>query len=357
MLFFGRLSLVFLLTVILLTVLARRKRYPTAQPVLIPKFDIYTLNSLMSYRFPPNRPRPMIIDCIQYSTHPITLYRMIYLKDAVDLFVLMEMKGSDNKYQMDSPDLPPFIKSLEKENKILKMRLESFPYEFKYRQNDTDQPDSSLFRMTPFHFRDAKVKHAGLLPLAKEKYLIDAFFHEFKNKFAGKPYILIFGAADEIPRKEILLKLPSLYGHPALQSGLRLEMPTFYYHFKWIVPEERVRNTIVIQDTPKLQEMNSLMDLRWYENEFLPLIFSAGWHCSYFITPAEMKQYIRTELPEYNLPGIMNGSWIDECKQNGLDVFRREFVFIAGYEGGEGYPTCKLCAKEVSYYPHFRIPS
>jgi hypothetical protein len=338
---------------------SKKRRGPSPEPVPIPKFDVYTLDSLLSTSLPAaaDSNKPLIIDCIQYVNEPVTYFRLSYLRDYVDLFILIELKDmKTNSYLMDKSE-NQLLQELENEKKLIKMRLDEFPYEFKYRQNSSIKSDLYLFHMTPYHFRDTKMKHAGLLKLAKEKYLVDSFFHEFKKKYANKSYVLMFGKNDEIPKLEIIKKLPSLYHHPALVSGLRLEMTTLYYDFHWVLPEERVRHTTIFQDS-KLQEITSLIDLLWFGSEKLPLMFRSGWHMNFFHeTSALEKTIIPLYYPDYNFPDIVNSSWITLCRENGYDIFKRKYIFITKYDGSEGYPHCTSCLKYLSNPSLFRLPA
>lgn len=352
---FGSFSLVIFLGQVKWIDCSRKRRSPAPEPVAIPKFDVYTMESLVK-SLPPqsHRLKPLVVDCFEYVNEPITIFRLNYLKDVVDLFILMEIKGHDASEFLMDKDRSKIIGALEHEKKLVKMKIDEFPYEFKYRQNTT-RSDYFLFRMTPYHFRDTKLKHAGLLHLAKYKYLVDSFFHEFKKKFSDKSYILIFGRHNEIPRKEIVAGLPQIYGHPALSIGLRLEMATFYYSFKWTVPEERVRSTTIFQDTG-FQDLASLVDTLWFGSEKLPLMFRSGWRCSFFQSSNIVESVIRTYYPEYDRPDIVNRTWLDECIVTGQDLFKRRYVFISPYDGAEGFPNCKSCSHEVANYETFHLP-
>jgi hypothetical protein len=338
---------------------SRKRRGPSPEPVPIPKFDVYTLDSLLSSSLPTSTSnnKPLIIDCIQYVNEPVTYFRLSYLRDYVDLFILIELKDlKTNSYLMDKSHNVLF-QELENEKKLIKMRLDEFPYEFKYRQNTSIKSDLYLFHMTPFHFRDTKMKHAGLLKLAKEKYLIDSFFHEFKKKYANKSYLLMLGKNDEIPKLEIIKKLHLLYNHPALMTGLRLEMTTLYYNFNWVLPEERVRHTTIFQDS-KIQEITSLIDLLWFGSEKLPLMFRSGWHMNFFHEATDLeKTIIPLYYPDYNFPDIVNSSWISLCREKGYDVFKRKYIFITKYDGSEGYPHCSTCFKYLSTPTLFQLPA
>lgn len=335
---------------------ARKRRNPSPEPVAIPKFDVYTLESLQASLPPQNhKVKPLVIDCIEYINEPITTYRLTYLQEVVDLFILMEIKRSTAPEFLMEHDNSKIIKALEKEKKLVKMRIDEFPYEFKYRQNTT-RSDFFLFKMNQYHFRDSKLKHAGLLQLAKRKYLVDSFFHEFKKTFAERSYILVFGQNNEIPRRDVIAQLPQLYGHPALTMGLRLEMATFYYNFKWVVPEERVRSTTIFQDSG-IQSLSSLMETLWFNSEKLPLMFRSGWRCAFFQSSNKIESVIKSSYPEYVRPEIVNQTWLDECIVRGYDLFKRRYVFVSAYDGSEGFPTCKSCVQETGSYESFHIPS
>jgi hypothetical protein len=297
----------------------------------------------------------------------MALYHLHYLKDVVDLFVIVEMKQTfsgimKESYALDR--LQSALKPLEDAGKLLKLYVERYPYEEEfYRISNKSTPltaadyeELSKYGISPIQW--SKQGTEGLLPWARERYVRDYPVNMIRKLYGStnQPFILIFGDADEIPRKEIVAQLPTVYSHPVIEHGLNLDMITFYYSFKWVIPKERFKYAMVINDVG-LRVTPSLNQFRWYESRYNTRLSQSGWHCSYFMSPEKAAQKIQSYAQqEDNTPHHTDLRWIQKCMDEGVDIFERKGKSLKKYNGEEGYPFCETCKTFVPQFHSFNLP-
>jgi hypothetical protein len=298
---------------------------------------------------------PKIVDTFIFDGEPAALFRLQYLKDVVDLFVIAEMKVTFSGLVKKGYQLNRYndtFTELEKSGKLLRIYIEDFPYKDQYH-----------WKIGRFYYETHSmldiilnsVKEVRMLPFARERYLRDISTPYIFDYMKGHPFILMVCDADEIPSRNFVTKLRHLYY--ALDSPVRMDMLTFYYSFKWVKPE-RWSRAFVVNDR-NITRNTSVNDIRFF-NEKLPMFKQTGWHCSYCSTPAKIAQKIRHfSHVEFNKPQFVNESWIQHCREHGVDIFNRPWdnEVLSKYNGSEGYPTgVDKCRSRVSGCRFLDIP-
>ena len=189
-----------------------------------------------------NKTKPYIIDLTMFNGDPMGLYRLHYLYDVVDKFVIVECKetfqgNTKEKYFIDrqqekeieeekeTKEKKGIINRLILANKLRIIRIDHIPMErFKATKTKTIKREQAWYR-------EIYGRNIGL------RYVYEVA-HE-AGVYNDGNYILIHGDADEIPRKELLLAMKNnqtVYDLIDKGKGIRLEMSQFLYNFKFHTP-------------------------------------------------------------------------------------------------------------------------
>ena len=188
-----------------------------------------------------------VVDVIPFDGEPMGHLRLKYLSDVVDLFVIVEAHYTHTgkfKSQLAMNTYKHWFTDLEAEGKILKVVIDKFPF-------DTN----ATLAKNPLHWT-----------WKRENYQRDMIATVLLNHFKNQTFIMISCDCDEIPRKEFVRKLPSIYNK--LSLGVRLEMMFFYYSFKWIRKQPWV-GSVVLNDQCLRNEIDysmTLSKMRYNEN-------------------------------------------------------------------------------------------
>ena len=267
------------------------------------------------------RPRPLVVDLVIYNGEPILQFRLEYLRSVVDIFIIVEAKMTFSglkklHYDLDRTNYT-ILRTLREEGKVLEVRLDEL------RLPDTFDHQSR-------RGRNATIDAAWW----REKYLRDSALGAVRNVTAGRRFVLMVTDLDEIPRKDYVSLFPDVYG--SLGAGLRLEMASFIYSFRWrlsIKGNSKWPKSFIITDASfaKSNWLLSLDDLR----HSLPAVYfqDAGWHCSFCLTvDLLIRKFQSFSHMELNTPRNTNPTWLADCIQDGRDLLRREVVAISEYE-------------------------
>jgi hypothetical protein len=288
--------------------------------------------------------RPQVVDVSLFNGEPLSLLRLHYLRDVVDIFVVTELKVSFGGTRKKTFLLDKFnstLAPLEKEGKLIRLYVETFPFEHEYHwRNKLHLSTNSMLDLRLNFLKDSR-----MLPFAREKYLRDFASAKVIDKMKGHPFIMIVCDADELPSREFVRKLPTVYD--TLDGGARLDMLTFYYSFQWVKPMTRWTRAFVINDR-NITRTTSVNDIRFF-GENLPILRQAGWHCSYCGSPKYIASKLRHESLVQSHQGVINSrrseilneTWINLCREHGYDILGRTSVVrkLTRYNGSEGYPS------------------
>jgi len=279
--------------------------------------------------------KPVVIDVILYNGDPVGLFRMEYLKDVVDLVVVVECHMSFSGKKKDRiylHDDEPILRDLRSQNRLLEIEIETIPFP------------------TSFSFKSRKGYNATInAAWLREKYARGAALPAIKKRLGDTPYVLIATDVDEIPRKEMVAKFASHYDY--IGDGKRLAMSNHLYSFQWVMARspkdggaEWVFPFVITNKGIEQWEAShkfGLADLRVDNTamSLMPYILNAGWHCSFCSSVDEIIRKVSSfSHMELNRPIFSNPAWIEECITTGKDIFRRPTFLMKQYDCQAGLP-------------------
>jgi beta-1,4-mannosyl-glycoprotein beta-1,4-N-acetylglucosaminyltransferase len=243
------------------------------------------------------------IDCFPYNGESIALFRLAYLWNVVDEFIIVEAGETHAGHRKESLFLDRNAALLEPfASKITRLVIEQFP---------TPTEAELVPLSNPLRKKDGRAWF-------REKYQRN-FAGEYLRDLGGQlPWILLGCDVDEIPRRELVATLPEHY--EGLASGRRLQMALFYYSSYWI-KRDKWNHAFVVNDHGVRQQ--TLDGLR-LGAPVKKVIGNAGWHLSYFMTNEEIQRKVQSFAhTEYNSEEYRNLEWIQQCRKTGLDLYRR----------------------------------
>ena len=318
------------------------------------------LSIVQSTRLPQEVPltkeKPAIIDVTLYNGDPVALYRLEYLKDVVDLFVIVESYvtfSGIKKPKIYLRENEPILNELRTANRLMEIEIQDIPLPKTY---------------DPVSRRgyNATIEAAWL----REKYSRGVALESINARMGKTPFILIACDTDEIPRKEMVAQFAAHYHY--IGDGKRLAMSNHVYSFKWVL-ERALRSggsewvfPFVITDIGlkewKASHGFELAELRVNNiaMSLMPYILNAGWHCSYCSSIEDVIMKITSfSHQELNRPKFKDPEWIKTCMRDGKDLFMRsDTTFpINEYRCNAGIPqlTGNAMKDALSRYPYLNI--
>jgi hypothetical protein len=280
-----------------------------------------------------------VIDLFLYNGEPLGLYRLMYLKDYVDKFVVVEsletfqaVRELKESYFIDNTSIP-ILEELRLRKKLEVVRIPSVPMDgfeqSKPRNNKPNVPREKAW------YREIYLRNIGMDTVYKVA--------------NGTSFILIHGDADEIPRPELVEQFPDHYDY--IGDGKRLEMVQHVYNFKYLkheVPtENNLNNTnkwilpFVITDKGILNHNGtSLHNMR--ANPYFRLIQAtipnAGWHCSWCTNADDIIRKIESfSHTERNNEKFKNREIIQNKIDSGKALFESRSLFLNECAYGSPY--------------------
>lgn len=270
----------------------------------------------------------LIIDAFCYQGEPISHFRIAYLQDVVDHFVLIESNYAESGR---GPSMHKNTKhahnSLNASGKVI---VEQFT---------THEPHSH----THSHMR--------------LKLMRDAIRETVLRLFPAEEFILIVSAADEIPNKNIIKSLNySTTFHPS-----HLFMTRHVYSFDWTT-SELFSQAFTINSEGLRKLTKSISDIRGEPfRSYHNVIVSAGWKCMHFNSPHVLAKIMASARD--NEVSVIPPSCLKELTgyflEIGLDFLKGNFSeksLLTRYSGSNGYPYCDAC-QAIPEYSYFAIPS
>jgi Glycosyltransferase family 17 len=258
-------------------------------------------------------------------------YRLEYLREVVDLFVIAEARYTfsgiyKQEYWMDT--YKHWLTGLERENKVLKVRVEQFPMDIPLLQalasTSTSNGTGSIgggvnLNIPPKNEKEEK------RTWARERYLKDHAVIKMREHIGDRPYILILCDADELPRRELVANFTIMYPQLA-NSFAGLEMMFFSFNWKWLKRSLFKKARIVGSEWIK-QNLSTYAVAKYGKEPPLGYIKNAGWHASNFMTAKRLVLKLRSSIHAFdaivNRPGIIDETWIQHCIDTGNDILNR----------------------------------
>jgi hypothetical protein len=243
---------------------------------------------------------PKIIDAFPYNGDELLQYRLEYLYDVVDLFVIVEagetFSGAwKDRFFIDAA-IPHLYKYMDKIVFVKQDRLPPRPDWYTYSSNNN--PDD--------WWRE----------LAQRELSKNAI----KQYVGDHPYLVIVGDVDEIPDKRMFENVDALY-QMASQHPIFMLQDFYYYNFDWI-KADKWGQAYIISDKLVDQQPFSFWKVFGGDPRWQRVI--GGWHFSYFMSKANIKRKLESiGHTEVNQQAFKTDEWIKTCLTTGKDLFNR----------------------------------
>jgi beta-1,4-mannosyl-glycoprotein beta-1,4-N-acetylglucosaminyltransferase len=228
----------------------------------------------------------LILDYFLYNGDPIIEYRLEYLNDYVDYFIMVEARYTHQgikKPFLYSEKNKELFKKYEK--KLIIIIIDDFP----------DKNDPSFININ----KNRKlVKEYSDDNWARETYNRNYAQNIILERFKNQPFIIFVCDVDEIPNRNIIKYLK--YNYSELHEGVKLSMLQMTYNFRWKTTYYDWLHPFVITDVGTRNLSYNFVRLNQEGGGTKSkLIKNAGWHLSYFLTPNEfirkIESYAHTE--------------------------------------------------------------
>lgn len=224
----------------------------------------------------------MVIDCFLFFNELEMLkLRLEELKDVVDVFVL-----SESRYTFSGKEKP-----------------------LVFQQNAHEFKEYNIVHLVAEELRDSD-------PWANEASQRNLPM-EYLNYSFGSSDIVLLCDLDEIPKANVV---------KAAKDGefnlpVVLEMDFYYYNLNWMKKSKWCRSSVIKKE---LLNKHSIEDIRSYKANIQHRIPDAGWHLSYFMTPEQIQDKIKSfSHQEYNNDNYLNLDGIRRAIATGKDLFWR----------------------------------
>jgi hypothetical protein len=266
--------------------------------------------------------RPAVVDMFVYNGEPMGLYRLYYLRDVVDFFVITEASETFSglaKPQLYLDEDMQILHELRKEGRLIEIKLKALPLPL------TFDPVSRKGRNATYE-----------AAWARERLQRNTGMELLFETMGGRPFVLLVLDSDELPRKEYVAQLGSKYR--AIGRGARLLMINMIYNFKWklfmshgnkwpfpfVTTDYGIR---ACQKDPKVSDPSEVLHLMRAEGYFMKSmneIQDAGWHCSYCMENSDIARKLGSFSHLFlNKAKFKSDEWINKCKAEGLYIFQK----------------------------------
>lgn len=257
-----------------------------------------------------------VYDAFIYNGEPIVKFRLQLLAPFVDEFIVTEswytFTGEKKPFLWIERNRAMFEPYL---HKIHFQQIDAFP------PMPADWPHRARFHNPQDWWREHYQRD-----VARER--LDAL------QSAAGPFVLICTDVDEIVRPEVARNLRSLYSRLTTQPAF-LDMQFFYYNFRWIKRTSWTHGFLVTDQTYR---RDTLTGFRVFHPRRL-VVPQAGWHCSYFLSCADLQRKIRSfSHQEFNKAQFTDPAHLQQCLSTGKDLFARGPQEDLAEYGGEGLP-------------------
>ena len=274
----------------------------------------------------------IVIDLIAYNGEKMGFFRFNYLKDVVNLFVIIEANitySGRKKANFYLDDDEKALADIRKLNKTLEVKVLNIP-----------MPKNFAY------FSEKGRNHKYDMAWNREEFVRNVGLSIVLYSLPPQQrFILLVADCDEIPRREMFSKLRDQY--EILKSGLALQMLNCIYSFKWVQYFRQIRiwtraYVITDQSGELLKKYKTLDKLRSISEFKLPLYANAGWHCSFCMQVDDIVRKIKSfSHLEFDLPSFTNKQWVSQRVSSGKDIFNRpaKQYFIALNDCSQGSPN------------------
>ena len=250
-----------------------------------------------------------IYDYVIYNGEPIIEFRLKYLNDCVDRFIIVEsiythsgIKKDDFYFNINKDIFEPYRK------KVCFYPLYDLPSE-----------------------KDClNIRRNNLLYENKDSWINEVYQRDYIQKIFNKQYsdfpthfIVFVCDVDEIPKKELYRSICNDYN--LLHEGAHLEMLLLNYGFRWKKENCIWRHPFVITDKGCKKLSFSNVRLTRTEKEYK----NAGWHVTYcFEINDIIRKFESFAHTEYNIDKYKNKDYLLKCIQDGKNILNEKEQFV-----------------------------
>lgn len=239
------------------------------------------------------------IDTFMYNGDFIAPFRIKYLYDVIDEFIIVESRYThtgqrkENLYFKEE-DFAPYLDKIT--YLVQDEKIDKVP-EYWKKENE----DKYWVQENPLAwFREYSQRNFCINHLEKEQ----------------RNYMLICSDVDEIPNRNLLDKID----YDMLKQPLYLEMDMFYYNFNWKKKTKWYQAFIINNVNSGLTELRACSG----EKQFLK---NAGWHLSFFMAKDDIKRKLSSFAhSEYSGEEFSADDHIQKCIDEGNELFNRHGV-------------------------------
>jgi hypothetical protein len=251
-----------------------------------------------------------IYDTFSYNGEEIAVFRVKYLYDTIDTFIIIEaretysgIKKTELYFEKNKALFEPYM------NKIKFIIIDSF----------------DIIKSIPEYNKNMLWKpEVWMLPITYDSWCREHYQRDIAGEYLNSitntnndHYLLYCGDVDEIPRSSVFKDLNITSG-----DIIHLEMSAYIYNYKWkkiykwCYPFITTRKNLT---THKLSELRNLIP-----TAVSPYIKDAGWKCIYFQSYNEIYRMIESSPHrQYDSEDYKNLDHIKSCIENGQDIFNR----------------------------------
>jgi beta-1,4-mannosyl-glycoprotein beta-1,4-N-acetylglucosaminyltransferase len=245
-----------------------------------------------------------VYDYVIYNGEPIMEFRLKYLNNYVDRFIIVESiytfsgKKKDDFYFNINKDI------FEPYKKVCFYPLHDLP----------TQLDALYIRQNNILYQN------------KDSWINEVYQRDYIQNILDtytRPFIIFVCDVDEIPKKELYMNIKKDYN--LLNFGAHIEMLLLNYGFKWKKENCIWRHPFVINDIGGKKV--SFNDLRLSQTK--KKYFNSGWHVSYcFKINDIIRKFESFAHTECNIDKYKNKEYLLKCIQEGKNILNEDEQFV-----------------------------
>ena len=245
-----------------------------------------------------------VYDYVLYNGEPIIEFRLKYLNDYVDYFIIVESmythsgnKKKDLYYNINKDIFKDY------DDKILFYQIENLASADEY----------------------LNILMNNILYERKKSWVNEVYTRDYiqKKLLNFNPFIMFVCDVDEIPKKELYMNIKNDYD--LLHEGAHIEMLLLNYGFKWKKENCIWRHPFVITDKGNKNLSFSNVRLRRTEKTYN----NSGWHITYcFKIDDIIRKFESFAHTEYNIDKYKNKEYLLKCIEEGKNILNENEQFV-----------------------------
>ena len=250
-----------------------------------------------------------VYDYVIYNGEPIIEFRLKYLNDYVDRFIIVESIYTHS--------------GIKKDDFYFNINKDIFE---EYKHKIFFHPINNL----PSEIDILNIRKNNLLYDNKDSWINEIYQRDYIQKIFNKQYsdyptrfIVFVCDVDEIPKKELYINIKDDYN--LLHEGAHIEMLLLNYGFKWKKENCIWRHPFVITDRGNKNLSFSNVRLRRTEKTYN----NSGWHLSYcFKINDIIRKFESFAHTECNIDKYKDKEYLLKCIKDGRNILNEDEQYI-----------------------------